>query len=69
MRDVEGDSDFDEATLMGMSPETGFTSPKLPQQYRTSRFAPTTPLPPGQAQAFRGRDWQKSTMIANESRD
>lgn len=62
----EGDSDFDEA-LMGMSPEAGFTSPKLPQQYHSTRFAPKTPLPPNQAHAFRGgRGWQDSKMIAND---
>lgn len=64
MRETEGDSDFDEA-LMGMSPDTSFSSPKLPQQYHASRFAPETPLPPSQAHAFRGRNLQNSTMISD----
>lgn len=69
MRDTEAaaDSDFEDAALMGMSPDVGFTNPKLPQQYLSSRFAPTTPLPASQAHAFRGRDWQNSTMISNHT--
>ena len=66
MRDNEGgDSDFEEA-LMGMSPDTGFVSPKLIHEFQASRFAPPTPLPPDQAAAFRrSYDWQGTVMITN----
>jgi hypothetical protein len=60
-------SDFED-TLMGMSPDAGFMSPKMPPNFPQSRFAPTTPLPPGQSQAFRGhyQNLTKSQMITND---
>ena len=70
VREGEGEgehSDYED-TLMGMSPDAGFMSPKMPPNFPQSRFAPTTPLPPSQATAFRGfnQDLTKSQMINND---